>query len=90
MKRLIGVGVAAAILGAAPAEAETICQRIGNGTFCDNGLSSQKIGDTTFYSNGATRQDLGNTSFYSGNGMATPPVGNPAPYSCRGAAPSCR
>jgi hypothetical protein len=64
MKKPIRAGVAAAMLGAAPADAETICQRIGNATFCDNGLSSQKIGNTTFYNNGVTRQDVGNTSFY--------------------------
>jgi hypothetical protein len=56
LKKLIGVGVAAAMLGAAPAEAQTICQHIGNGTFCDNGLSSQKICNTTFYSNGVLQQ----------------------------------
>ena len=78
------------MLGAAPAEAQTICQHIGNATFCDNGLSSQKIGNTTFYSNGVTRQDIGNTSFYDGNGAAIPSVGNPGPYPCRGVPPSCR
>ena len=83
LKKLIGIGVAA-MLGAAPAEAQTICQHIGNGTFCDNGLSSQKICNTTFYSNGVTRQDIGNTSFYDGNGAAIPPVGNPRPYPCQG------
>lgn len=90
MKKLIGVGVAAAMLGVAPAEAQTICQRIGNATFCDNGLSSQKIGNTTFYNNGVTRQDIGNTSFYNGTGVAIPPVGDPGPYRCGGVPPSCR
>ena len=84
------MGVAAAILVAAPAAADTICQRIGNATFCDNGLGSQKIGNTTFYNNGVTRQDFGSTSFYGGNGAAIPPVGSPGPYPCRGAPPSCR
>jgi hypothetical protein len=93
MKKIIVLAVAAMLPRLSPAEAQTICQRIGNSTYCDNGLSSQTIGSTTFYDNGVTRQDIGNTSFYNAYGAGRLP-GAPAPYApnrsgCAGA-PSCR
>jgi hypothetical protein len=91
MKKIIVLAVVLPALS--QAEAQTICRRIGNATYCDNGLSSQTIGNTTFYNNGVTRQDIGNTSFFNTYGASGLP-GAPAPYApnrsgCAGA-PSCR
>jgi hypothetical protein len=41
MKRVIVLAVAAMLPLLSQAEAQTNCQRIGNSTYCDNGLSSQ-------------------------------------------------
>ena len=93
MKTTIVLAVAAMLPVLSQADAQTMCRRIGNSTYCDNGLSSQTIGNTTFYNNGVTRQDIGNTSFYNTYGAGSLP-GTPAPYvpngsGCAGA-PACR
>jgi hypothetical protein len=87
MKKIIVLAVAAVLPVLSQAEAQTICRRIGNSTYCDNGLSSQTIGNTTFYNNGVTRQDIGNTSFYNAYGAQAPYAPNRS--GCAGA-PSCR
>jgi hypothetical protein len=87
MKTTIVLAVAAMLPALSQADAQTICRRIGNSTYCDNGLSSQTIGNTTFYNNGATRQDTGNTSFY--NAYDAPAPYAPNRSGCAGA-PSCR
>jgi hypothetical protein len=78
MKKLIALCIGATLLVGSSAEAQVTCRRIGNNTYCSNGLSSQTNGKTTFYSNGVTRQDIGNTSFYTSNGLVSPPLGPPA------------
>ena len=79
MKKIIVLAVAAVLPVLSLAEAQTICRRTGNSTYCDNGLSSHTNGNTTFYNNGVTRQDIGNTSFYNAYGAGGLP-GAPAPY----------
>ena len=79
MKKIIILAVAAVLPVLSLAEAQTICRRNGNSTYCDNGLSSQTNGNTTFYNNGVTRQDIGNTSFFNTYGASGLP-GAPAPY----------
>lgn len=62
------------------------CQRIGNQTFCDNGVSSNQIGNSTFYNYPDERRarqqglpssssQIGNTRFYD-NGATATDIGN--------------
>ena len=89
LKRLVGVGGAAAMLAMAPAGAQTICQQSANATFCDNRLGGQPIGNTTFYGSGVIRQETGDSSIRGGTALPIPPVGNAALHPCRGSPPSC-
>ncbi|GAA7764517.1 hypothetical protein HpMS107_34330 [Helicobacter pylori] len=51
------------------------CQRIGNQTYCSNGMSAQQIGNQTYYSDGTTSQRIGNQTYYS-NGTTAQQIGN--------------
>ena len=77
--------VAALVLVSSSALAQN-CQRIGNQTLCDNGVSSSQIGNSTFYNYPDERRakqqglpssssQIGNTRIYD-NGASATDAGN--------------
>ena len=48
-----------------PAHAQVSCTRVGQQTYCSNGLTSTDVGNSTFYNNGTIRQSVGPTDYYS-------------------------